>query len=86
MSFAVWKSRPPFTFAPDDREQIYPVGDVWVVTDDPARATQAEIDAVLEAAPPVTPTPVKQLAALLVEKNIVSAEEIDALTLEQGPA
>lgn len=51
MSFAVWKQRPPFAFDQKDREQIYQVGDKWVVTDDPARATQAEVDAVLAPKP-----------------------------------
>lgn len=45
MSFSVWKQVPPFTFKAEDVEQIYKVGSVWVVTDDPARATQAEVDA-----------------------------------------
>lgn len=49
MSFAVWQQHPPFKFAPTDKEQIYKVGSVWVVTDVPARATQAEVDAVLNA-------------------------------------
>lgn len=47
MSFAVWKSKPPFEFAEGDAEQVYVVGNVWVVTDDPAKATQAEVDAAL---------------------------------------
>lgn len=47
MSFAVWSSKPPFEFAAHEREQIFQVGDLWVVTDDRARATQAEIDALL---------------------------------------
>lgn len=50
MSFAIWNEKPPFEFAPDDVEQVYQVGDKWVVTDDPARATQEEIDAVLASA------------------------------------
>lgn len=49
MSFSLWKDKPPFTFDAKDREQIYQVGAVWVVTDDPKRATQAEVDAVINA-------------------------------------
>lgn len=48
MSFAVWTSPPPF--GPGDLgegEVIYAVGEVWVITDDPERATQAEVDKVL---------------------------------------
>lgn len=63
MSFAIWSQPPPFTFSPQDREQIYQVGSVWVVTDDPARATQAEVDAVLNA-PPKTVTTEEKLASI----------------------
>jgi len=54
MSFAIWNQKPPFEekdLTPG--EKIYQVGDKWVVTDDPAKANQAAIDAVLNApAPP----------------------------------
>lgn len=50
MSFAIWNEKPPFEFAENDPEQIYQVGDKWVVTDDPTRANQAEVDAVLAQA------------------------------------
>lgn len=62
MSFAVWKEKPPFVFVDNDSEQIYPVGSVWVVTDDETRATQAEVDAVLNQPAP------KSEAASMVEK------------------
>lgn len=62
MSFAVWKQPPPFTFGAADREQIYHVGSVWVVTDDAARATQTEVDKVMNPPPP--PTVAEKLAAI----------------------
>lgn len=77
MSFAVWNERPPFAFSKDDPEQIYQVVDKWIVTNDPARATQAEIDAVL--APPVrTQISDGHLAALLVSKKMITEAEIAA--------
>lgn len=61
MSFAIWKSKPPFEFAKGDAEQVYVVGGVWVVTDEPHRATQEEVDAAL--APPVPLTALEKLQA-----------------------
>lgn len=52
MSFAVWLAKPPFTFAKDEREQVYQVGSVWVITDDPSRATQQEVDRIVNAKTP----------------------------------
>lgn len=52
MSFAIWYQKPSFTFKPEDREQIYKVGEVWVVTDDAKLATKSEVDRVRNAAPP----------------------------------
>lgn len=72
MSFAVWKSKPPFQFESDDREQVYQVGDVWVVTDDPKRATQAEVDAAL--APPAPLTVAQKLAAVGLTVKELKAE------------
>lgn len=66
MSFAIWKEKPPFVFTPADAEQIYPVGDVWIVTDDPAKATQEYIDA-LQAAQP-TPDPLAVLTQVVKDK------------------
>lgn len=70
MSFAIWQERPPFAFDKTDREQIYQVGNVWVVTDDPAKATQAEVDAVLN--PP--PTPPKTLDEKLAAVGLTKAD------------
>jgi hypothetical protein len=48
MSFAIWDEKPPFT---EDEltpgEKIIQVGDKWVVTNDPSKATQTEVDALL---------------------------------------
>ena len=63
MSFSVWNEKPPFEFAEDDREQIYEVGARWVVTDDPAKATQSEVDA-LEIVKPVADTKQSLLAQI----------------------
>lgn len=62
MSFAIWQSVPPFT--PDAPEAVYQVGDVFVVTDDPARATQAEVDAALTVQPPAPRSKEDILAAI----------------------
>jgi hypothetical protein len=64
MSFAVWKEKPPFEFGPEDPEHIFPVGAMFVVTDDPARATQAEVDAALNPPPPRVRTVDEKLATL----------------------
>lgn len=45
MSFSVWKTLPPFEMLIDDPEQIYQVGDVWVLTDDPDKATPEYVEA-----------------------------------------
>lgn len=51
MSFAIWNEKPPFPEADlTPGEKIIQVGDKWVVTDDPSKATQEQIDAVLGAA------------------------------------
>lgn len=52
MSLSVWNSQPPFDFGPTDAEKIYQVSGKWVVTDDPAKATPAVVDAVLTSAIP----------------------------------
>lgn len=65
MSFAIWNEKPPFTFGRNDPEQIYRVGDKWVVTDDPARATQQEVDAVLDAPPPPPKPTIDDVIAVL---------------------
>jgi hypothetical protein len=62
MSFSIWQSLPPFT--PDTPEAVYQVGDVYVVTDDPARATQAEVDAALAVQPPAPRSKEDILAAI----------------------
>lgn len=46
MSFAVWMAKPPFAFGELDAEQVYAVGELWVVTDQGA-PTQAQVDAAL---------------------------------------
>ena len=66
MSFAIWKSKPPFEFAAGDAEQVYVVGGVWVVTDDPTRATQEEVDAALAPAAPPSALEKLQAASLTV--------------------
>lgn len=78
MSFAVWMSQPPFKFSPEDREQIYQVGSVWVVTDDPTRANQAEIDKVINQAPVAPSLTNGKLASLLVKQGILSQAAVDA--------
>lgn len=78
MSFAVWNKPPPFTFQKDDREQIYQVGNVWIVTDDPLRATIANVDAVLNPTPAPKSISDGQLAALLVRQNVITQDVIDA--------
>lgn len=80
MTFAIWKEKPPFTFAPEDREQIYVVGAVWVVTDNPAQATQAEVDKILNPAPP----PAKSVAEKLAAVGL-TPDDIKTATLMQGP-
>lgn len=77
MSFAVWNEKPPFVFAKDDPEQIYKVGEKWVVTDNPARAIQSEIDAVLNR-PPLKKISDGDLAQLLVEHGVISQAAVDA--------
>ena len=74
MSFSIWNERPPFECAADDREQIYQVGDKWVVTDNQAKATQENIDDALK--PQATPDPTK--AELLVQINAMMAK-VEAL-------
>lgn len=77
MSFAVWDQHPPFTFDKGDQEQIYQVGDKFVVTDDPARATQAEVDALRSPKAPQK----SQLDALqdaLIAKGTISMADLDA--------
>lgn len=75
MSFSIWQQQPPFTFTPTDKEQIYKVGSVWVVTDDPTKATQTAVDAVLNApAPPADPVITQnQLAAALSAAGVTAA-------------
>lgn len=50
MSFAVWNILPPFAPQPGSADRVYQVGTHWVVTDDPLKATQPNIDAALAAA------------------------------------
>lgn len=76
MSFAVWNEKPPFAFAKNDREQIYQVGDKWVVTDDPLRATQEEVDAVLNAPSQAPRLTDGDLADVLVRKGVLSADDV----------
>ena len=75
MSFSVWNEKPPFDFSADDREQIYEVGARWVVTDDLAKATQENIDLVLNPQEPIT-EPTK--AELMVQINLLIAK-VEAL-------
>lgn len=59
MSFAVWKSKPPFTEANlNPGERIYPRGPVWVVTDQ-GEPTDEQVAAVLN--PPPGPSAAEQL-------------------------
>jgi hypothetical protein len=52
VSFAIWNQKPPFDEASlTPGEKIYQVGDFWVVSDNPNH-TQADVDAVLNPAPP----------------------------------
>lgn len=74
MSFAIWNEKPPFEFAADDREQIYQIGEKWVVTDDLAKATQENIDVALK--PQAPPEPTK--AELLVQIKALMAK-VEAL-------
>lgn len=48
MSFAIWDEEPKMQI--DLPEMVIKVGDKWVVTDTPERATQAEVDAVMALA------------------------------------
>lgn len=81
MSFAIWNEKPPFEFAPEDKEQVYQVGDKWVVTDDPKKATQAAIDAVRNQPAASKGISDGQLAAILVGKGLLTQQEI---TVDQG--
>lgn len=75
MSFAIWNSKPPFDEKTlNDGEKIYCVGDKWVVTDQ-GEPTQQKVDAVLEAAASPPSLSDGKLAALLVQKWVISAEE-----------
>lgn len=76
MSFAIWQEKPPFDFAKNDPEQIYKVGSVWVVTDDPAKANQAAVDAVLNA--PIAKAPISDgaLAQILVAKGLLTQQDV----------
>ena len=84
MSFAIWDREPPFTEAELDAdgkwtgaglnpgEKIIKVGDYWIVTDVPERATPAEVDKVLNA-PKAANNPVltqNQLAAALAAAGL----------------
>ena len=69
MSFAIWKEKPPFVFDPEDREQIYKVGDKWVVTDDPTKATQEAVDAVLNAPKPDAEPSIADIVAVLAPEQ-----------------
>lgn len=82
MSFAIWKQKPPFRFAQEDPEQIYQVGSVWVVTDDPSRATQTEVDKVLNATVPASDPSItqSQLRAALVGAGLTEAAVSSAMT------
>ena len=79
MSFAIWRQKPPFTFTDKDAEQMYEVGAYWVVTDDPSKATQDNIDAVLNAPQPRPKITNDRLAELLVQKAILSQSDIDSI-------
>jgi len=76
MSFAIWNEKPPFKFAESDREQIYQVGDKWVVTDDPFKATQENIDLALN---PQEPTTEPTKAELMTQINGLMAK-VEALS------
>lgn len=80
MSFAVWKEKPPFTFAEGDPEQLYQVGSVWVVTDDPSRATQAEVDKALNAS-----LPANSAAAFDARQRDQALQDLDRV-ISQAPA
>lgn len=86
MSFAIWQQEPPFKFDEKDPEHIYRVGSVWVVTDDPKRATQAEVDALINAAaPPPALSETGQLAQLLEAKGILTAQDSATFTQDAAP-
>jgi uncharacterized protein affecting Mg2+/Co2+ transport len=78
MSFSVWNTEPPFTLKPEEAEQIYRVGAFWVVTDDPSKATQTQVDAV------VGPSAVK--LAALNEFRLVRAQFLTRLDGMQASA
>jgi hypothetical protein len=85
VSFAIWSDKPPFEFGEGDRERVYSVGAVWVVTDNPARATQAEVDAVLN--PPGPPASVQRDRARDMKKLETAVADgdqasINSLTLK----
>lgn len=51
MSFAIWKSVPPFSETDlNHGERIWKIGDVWVVTDQ-GEPTTEQVDAVLNQPP-----------------------------------
>lgn len=59
MSFAIWRTRPPFTEAAlNDGEKIYEVGGVWAVTDQGEPSLEA-VQAALN--PPPVPSRAEQL-------------------------
>lgn len=65
-------------FAKNDVEQIYQVGNVFVVTDDPRRATQAEVDAMLNAPRAAPALTNGALADVLVAKGVLTAADVAA--------
>lgn len=61
MSFAIWRSAPPFLETDlNAGERIWKVGDVWVVTDQ-GEPTAEQVSAVLN--PPPAPSEAEQLVA-----------------------
>jgi len=80
MSFALWMVAPPFQESDlSPGEKIYRVGDAFVVTDDPARATQAEVDAVRNAPSAPAPLTADALAAVLIAKGTLASADISSI-------
>lgn len=64
MSFAVWKSKPPFSEGDlNPGERIYHCGDVWVVTDG-GEPTDEQVAAALN--PPPAPSQAEQLVSRIL--------------------
>jgi hypothetical protein len=82
MSFAIWPQQPPFTFDKSDKEQIYQVGGMFVVTDQ-GQPTQQQIDAVLNSPPAPKQADVTAIVAAINTVNGPLKAALDAAVAAQ---